>query len=103
MLQLKESTEMQLKPEEKALAGAWKNQDGKIIKDKICERIEWLVSRHLKRIKAHSSGWDILFEDPTDQRFWELSYPFSHLHGGGPPTLINLEDNDARNKYGREI
>ena len=40
-----------------------------------------------------------LYRDPNDNRLWELIYPQSEMHGGGPPELRNLTFNEARQKY----
>lgn len=74
-------------------------QDGKIIKDQVCERVEWLISNHLIKIASDDTGWEVLYQDPEDKRYWELSYPSSELHGGGAPSLVNLTLEEAREKY----
>lgn len=91
---------MKLKPEETELRGKWVFAGGKMDSDSTCNRIEFLISQDLKRVATDSSGWDILYMDPQDGRYWELTYPESHMHGGGPPTLTNLSMEQARNKYG---
>jgi len=63
------------------------------------ERIQRLTESYLKRIGATPDGWDVLYKDPSDGRFWELIYPQSELHGGGPPLLRWLSDQQARDKY----
>jgi hypothetical protein len=62
-------------------------------------RIRFLTSRHLQRIRADVSGWTILYRDPDDGRYWELTYPQSEMHGGGPPQLRWLSKRDALKKY----
>ncbi|MEQ8337650.1 MAG: Imm27 family immunity protein [Cyclobacteriaceae bacterium] len=37
-----------------------------------------------------------MYKDPNDHRFWELIYEDSGSHGGGPPTLIYLRDDEPR-------
>ncbi|MEM7379742.1 MAG: Imm27 family immunity protein [Bacteroidota bacterium] len=39
-------------------------------------------------------------KDPYDNRYWELSYPQGNLHGGGPPSLINLDKDYIVKEYG---
>jgi Immunity protein 27 len=63
------------------------------------KRIFALTQSRLVKVKTDASGWDTLYRDPTDGRFWELIYPQSHLHGGGPPELRNLTPDDAKQKY----
>ncbi|WOH38228.1 Imm27 family immunity protein [Thalassotalea fonticola] len=76
-----------LQPQEVSLTGSWLVSDGKVKGDDVCSRINWLVENHLQKIGPDKSGWDILFLDPIDNRYWVLFYPQSHLHGGGPKSL----------------
>ncbi|HPT12785.1 MAG TPA: Imm27 family immunity protein [Bacteroidales bacterium] len=91
---------MKLLRHEDKLIGAWILKDNKVIEDNICERINWLVSSYLIKIKTDTTGWCILYQDPEDKRFWELTYLQSELHGGGPPSLINLPNTMVAEKYG---
>ena len=51
-----------------------------------------------EKVATDSSGWDILYKDPRDGRFWELTYPDSSFHGGGPPRLENFSATEAGSK-----
>jgi hypothetical protein len=62
-----------------------------------CVRIEWLTTGCLEKIAA--SNWTILFRDPEDGRYWELTYPKGELQGGGPPRLTVLSPEKAHAKY----
>lgn len=86
-------------PEELQIRGAWAMRDGRVIADSNCERIEALIRGHLSELTGDPSGWDRLFVDPNDGRFWELTYEHSHMHGGGPPTLTQIPPDAARAKY----
>lgn len=70
---------------------------------KACERIDWLLNNVLKifGFSEESGGWDKLYRDPADGRFWLVTYPFSEMHGGGPPTLTNLSltEDEARARF----
>jgi len=98
-------TDVQLKPAEKEtdLFGAWLTKREKVVADPICQRIEWLISQHLVQLGADSSGWDELYRDPDDGRLWELTWPQSEMHGGGPPRLTCLTIDAARGKYGAVV
>ncbi|MDR2874527.1 MAG: immunity 27 family protein [Methylobacillus sp.] len=86
--------------QEVALVGSWAMVAGKIVADSVCQRIEYLIGEIFVRIAADSSGWFVLYEDPSDGRYWELSYPQSESHGGGTPRLDAVERNEVLKKYG---
>jgi hypothetical protein len=92
-----------LKPQshEIAIIGKWISKQGVVKADEACNRIEQLKSNYLRKIadsKEHG-GWMVLYQDPQDMRYWELSYPQSELHGGGPPALTIISEKEARMKY----
>ena len=89
-----------LQPSESQLTGHWIENDGQVIGDDVCQRIEWLVDSQLKQLAVDSSGWDTLLCDPSDGRLWERTYRQSEMHGGGPPQLKVISAEAARNKYG---
>jgi len=62
-------------------------------------RIQQLVSQHLQRVTAADGGWSVLFRDPQDGRYWELTYPRSEMHGGGPARLAELSLEAAQQRY----
>lgn len=90
---------MQLSNKEEKLIGKWIYENGSIHKDKVSDQIEWLINNQLKRIGTDKSGWDVLYIDPADNRLWELTYPESEMQGGGPPTLICISNEEAKQKY----
>jgi hypothetical protein len=87
---------MTLKADEKQLVGSWKLVDGRMIEDETSKRIAALVRQQLEQVAVSTGGWDKLFRDPSDSRFWELTYPSSGTHGGGPPTLNVISEVAAR-------
>lgn len=89
-----------LQPHETDLLGNWDVPGAEVETDKMCKRIEWLAAEKLVEISTDASGWDVLYKDPTDGRYWELTYPQSHMHGGGPPRLTHLSIEQAKTKYG---
>ena len=88
-----------LQPEESDLRCEWKVIDGKLIGDEICDRINFLIAHHLKHLAG--GGWETLYQDPNDGRYWELIYPEGEIHGGGPPRLRLLSGEQAEAKYGK--
>ena len=90
----------ELAPEEVDLRGDWVVQkDRSVVADATEQRIEWLTTQKLERIANDWSGWETLYRDPRDSRLWELTYPQSGLHGGGPRHLHVLSRDEAAAKY----
>lgn len=92
---------MKIRADETAIRGSWAQSGKDVLADDACRRIDELVQTYLEKIGHDASGWDALYRDPADGRYWELVYPESDLHGGGPPTLLNTSPDHARSKYGR--
>jgi Immunity protein 27 len=94
------SSMLELAPEEVDLRGDWIVQkDRSVVGDANEQRIEWLTAQKLERIANDSSGWDTLYRDPRDGRLWELTYPRSEMHSGGPRCLHVLSRDEAAAKY----
>src|ERR1051325_8426335 len=90
----------ELAPDECDLRGDWLVQkDRSVIADATEERIEWLTKHKLQSIAKDSSGWETLYRDPRDGRLWELTYPQSEMHGGGPRRLHVVSRDEAATKY----
>ena len=90
----------ELAPDECDLCGDWLVQkDRSVIADATEQRIEWLTKQKLQRIAKDSSGWETLYRDPRDGRLWELTYPQSERHGGGPRRLHVVSRDEAATKY----
>lgn len=83
------------------LAGRWTTSGNRTETDDTCKRIEWLIAEKLQKLATDSSGWNVLYLDPVDARYWELTYPQSHAHGGGPPRLTHLSNEEAQSRYGK--
>jgi hypothetical protein len=81
------------------LVGKWIYQNGVMKKDDITQQIEWFINNHLKKITTDNTGWDVLFQDPDDERFWQLTYTQGELQGGGPPMLTCISRDEAKSKY----
>jgi hypothetical protein len=90
---------MMIASDESSIVGTWKMIGGKIEADETCLRIDRLIHEHLKESGRDASGWDVLYVDPTDGRYWELTYPQGEMHGGGPPALAVLSAREAQEKY----
>lgn len=91
---------MRIRPDETELIGRWETVSGTIQNDAVASRIKELTRDYLTKIARSENGWETLYRDPGDLRFWELTYPQSELHGGGPPTLRCLSRQEVERKYG---
>lgn len=89
----------ELKSDEIVLVGSWKMDDGKVVADEVCQRIEKLITNCLKKVAVDKTGWEILYRDSNDNRYWLLTYPNSDWHGGGPPTLKKITQNEVTEKF----
>jgi len=89
-----------IEPNETKITGKWLMSQDRTVADETCQRISDLTQRHLVELGRDPSGWDVLYRDPNDGRFWELTYPQSELQGGGPPQLRCLPADKAKLKYG---
>jgi hypothetical protein len=92
-----------LDPTETSLIGEWYLRGALLTPDATCVRIDQLVRNHLLFMGSADHGWSRLHRDPADGRFWELTYPQGHMHGGGPPALCCLSRDDALTKYGEVV
>lgn len=94
---------MKIQPSETALIGQWIVQDGRVVADDVCKRIFSLTKSYLAKVGTDASGWNTLYRDSADGRYWELTYPQSEHHGGGPPQLQCLTIDEAKHKYGDQF
>ena len=90
---------VKLQANETVLIGEWQSVGDRVVGNEACERIHLLTSQYLERVATDPSGWDKLYRDPEDGRYWELTYPQSEMHGGGPPRLTCLSREEAQTKY----
>ncbi|GAA4335936.1 hypothetical protein GCM10023149_44260 [Mucilaginibacter gynuensis] len=89
---------MKIKKEETKIVCEWIFDGKKMHKTSECDRIEWLVNNYLIMV-ANKDGWEKLYQDPSDQRYWEYTYPDSEMQGGGPQLLTVLSNREAKIKY----
>jgi hypothetical protein len=89
-----------LLPHETELMGRWNFVAGDVLPDSTCVRIHDLIREGLVKIATDASGWNTLYRDPKDSRLWELTYPYSEMHGGGPPKLTCTSAQRARDVFG---
>jgi hypothetical protein len=91
---------MKIKISETVIDSDWTNDSNHLTSEEariVNERINWLINNYLMKVK--DNGWEVLYQDPDDHRFWELTYPKGEMHGGGYPILSNITEKDATDKY----
>jgi len=87
------------KKNETILTGKWIIKSEEVVEDDVTKRIKKLINNNLIKISNDITGWDTLYIDPNDNRYWELVYKDSDLQGGGAPSLINISKEKAKLKY----
>jgi len=90
----------ELGPDEARLDAAEQSGPDASSGDEVDRRIFWLVRHSLRPVAMANGGWDQLYRDPRDGRYWELTFPHGTLYGGGRRRLAVLTEQEARTKYG---
>jgi hypothetical protein len=91
-----------LGPAETELLETSHTVDGENVRSPVALRIDHLIAHDLIEIGSADGGWSTLYRDPADGRYWELTYPMSYMHGGGPRSLTLVSDAVAAQKYGAQ-
>ena len=91
---------MPIDPHETSIRGEWQFVDGRMVADPSLLRIRALIDTELEKIGNTSGGWETLYRDRRDGRFWELFYPQGEMQGGGPESLQFIDSAEAAHKYG---
>ena len=84
---------------EKLIECKWEIADDQISSNDACKRIEWLISDVLELVRVDRSRWEKLYQDLKDKRYWLLFYPQSEMHGGGPPSLMEITYKEAELRF----
>ncbi len=53
------------------------------------------VKKHLRLVKHDTVRWEGLFRCPETGTYWKQWYPWPEAHGGGPPELTRISEEDA--------
>lgn len=90
-----------MRPDERDLVGKWNFDGAKTRGDEVCDRIRYLTEQVMEKLAVSRDygAWETLFRDPADGRLWERTYPQGEMHGGGPPRLAVISEEEARRKY----
>ena len=82
-----------------SLLGSWVVKDSKVVTDAVGQEIEDRLRKYSRLAKSKDGDWAILYIDRELNEFWELTYPQSHLHGGGPKALSRITEEEANLRY----
>jgi hypothetical protein len=72
----------------------WVLLDGKMVAQGDTETIDRLLKTKLVEIRK--GNWALLYRHQDTQELWDLIYPRSEMHGGGPRRLRRLDHNDPQ-------
>lgn len=89
---------MTLEAYESELVGNWVMREGQMMADATEARIKELIANRLREVRV--GNWRKLYVDPSTGTYWELTYPQSEMHGGGPMKLSRISTDQAQQKYG---
>lgn len=76
------------------LEETWVRDGDEIVSAGDSAEIDHLLTHELEKIAEADNGWRSLYRHRSDGRLWQLDYPHSELHGGGPRRLADRETND---------
>ena len=85
--------------EEIQIIGGLQIENGRAKNDAQSDRVWSLITTKLRKIAVAENGWEQLYQDPKDGRYWELYFPQGELQGGGPPALRVVSSEVAQHKY----
>jgi hypothetical protein len=88
-----------LEKNEVLIKGISSLKEGKFTPSETTRRIEYLQENILKKVSTRDGGWTILYLDESDGRYWELFYADDNDHDVGPPSLRNISEAEAKEKY----
>ena len=74
------------------LRDVWCFENGKMTVRGDAAAIDGMLAKKLDKIKVDPINWIVIFRHRDTNQLWELSYPQSELHGGGPRRLRLLGD-----------
>ena len=96
---IEENELLEIESNETKLIGEIIYGNGKITYNETAARINKLIKNYLVKIATDKDGWEILYQDPKDKRYWEMVFPQSELQGGGAPLLVNISEEIAMLKF----
>ncbi len=73
--------------------------DSSVVRDNAGLEIERRLHEELRYVGSSDDGWSQLFVDRFDYTYWEMTFPQSDMHGGGPKLLSQVTKDFAHAKY----
>jgi hypothetical protein len=80
------------------IEGHWSFDDKRVVGDAACEQIDALIPK-FTFLASRDGGWTRLYRTRDCMVFWELTYPRSESHGGGPPRLESYSIGEVQARY----
>jgi hypothetical protein len=82
------------------IPGAKRSDSGECVVDgENCQLIQRLIGNRFVHVDQRGDGWTRLYHDPAGGDYWELTYPYPEMYGGGPPTLSRLSVEQVKALY----
>jgi hypothetical protein len=78
----------------------WIKRGSSLVVDGDTVEIDRLLKEELEHVASTDNGWTQLFVDARGDGYWELSFPQSNTHGGGPRLLSPVSRDLVQSKYG---
>jgi hypothetical protein len=57
------------------------------------------VRKNFTQIAVDGVNWNILHRDPKTGEYWKEFFPQSEMHGGGPPVLVKISEEEAKREF----
>ncbi|MEH6347469.1 MAG: Imm27 family immunity protein [Bermanella sp.] len=57
------------------------------------------LEKNCIKVTTDESGWEILYKEKSSNKYWELTYPNSEMHGGGEPLVSPVAIEDVKLKF----
>ncbi len=74
------------------LNDGWSFRNGQRVVESDTALIDSMLANELDVVRTAEEGWTIIYRHRQTGQLWELSYPRSEMHGGGPRRLRSLKD-----------
>ena len=84
-----------LSPDETSIVGGYTIIDGRRQPSESWQRIRRLRKSGLTLVCTSVDGWSALYLDVEHHRLWSLTFPEAGVHGGGPPALNAISEDEA--------